>query len=118
MLITRIINDTRFVVIYRYFLDVDQFDDTMMHSIHNPINLDSRKPCICRRRRRWIHILMYWLRSFFRLSLFCSLNLQEIDLFHGDKHLNTDMHTKSCIDKESCNCVSKKNSIVSLFDAP
>lgn len=90
MLITRIINDTRFVVIYRYFLDVDQCNDTAMHSIrtntqpHNPIILGSRNRC---RRRQWISDFVH----FFRLSL---LNRQEIDLFHRDNHLNKDMRTK------------------------
>lgn len=41
------------------------------------------------------------LLAHFYACLFASffLNPQEIDLFHRDKHLNKDMHTKSWDDK-------------------
>lgn len=90
MLITRIINDTRFVVIYRYYLGVDQCNDTAIHSIRT--NTQAQNPIISgsrNRRRRRQRISGF--AHFFRLSL---LNRQEIDLFHGDKHLNKDMRTK------------------------
>lgn len=71
MLITRIINDTRFVVIYRYFLDVNQCSDMCIYLCNTSISIFifnlsgvNVEPTKCN------HFLWHSIRSIFPTAFF------------------------------------------------
>lgn len=93
MLITCIINDSRSVVIYRYFLDTDQCDDTTTHLIRSSsIIWNSRNVYM-------FSIRQYLILIFLHVFCFIWTIRQEIDLFYRDKYFSKDIHSISLDDQ-------------------